>query len=580
MIKKRLIQLLSKSKKYIFYIIFWQWLALLTQICIVFTISNLIEKVIYHQLTTHLLNTSLFVFIVMIVIRMFCDFMNGKCSFLASADVKQTLRNCIYEKVLRLGPSYNELIASSEIVQVSTEGVEQLETYFGKYLPQLFYSLLAPITLFIVLCRFSLKACIVLLLCVPLIPLSIVLVQKIAKKLLNKYWSIYTELGDSFLENLQGLTTLKIYQADAFKSVQMDQESQKFRKITMKVLTMQLNSTSVMDIVAYGGAAIGMIVALTEFLNGSISLSHTLCIILLASEFFLPLRLLGSYFHIAMNGMAASDKIFKILDLPEEKKGILDLTEQELNVSFKDVHFSYTNDKEVLKGIDLNMKYGTLTSIVGQSGCGKSTIASLLSAKYKNYKGCIQINNQALSDINESSLMRKVVLVRYNSHLFKGSVEENLKMANPDVSKQEMMDVLKKVNIYEFLQTQDGLQTQILENASNLSGGQKQRLVIARALLKKEASIYIFDEVTSNIDSESEAVIINLIYDLAKTKTVLLISHRLANVVRADQIYFLEDGNIIESGNHKELMEKNGFYKTLFEKQKALENYRTKEVLS
>ena len=503
--------------------------------------------------------------------------MGTRSSYLACVDVKQILREKLYEKMLKLGASYSEQVSSSEVVQVSTEGVEQLETYFGKYLPQLFYSLIAPMTLFMILCRVSLKASVILLVCVPLIPISIVVVQKIAKKLLNKYWSIYTGLGDSFLENLQGLTTLKIYQADLQKADEMDMESQNFRKITMKVLTMQLNSTSVMDIIAYGGAAVGMAAAVTEFLKGSISLSGTLCIVLLASEFFLPLRLLGSFFHIAMNGMAASDKIFKILDLPEPTTGERKLPDSPLDISLKDVHFSYEQEREILKGINLNLPAGSFVSLVGESGCGKSTIAGLLSAKNRGYTGEITIGSEKapglnLSEVDEADLMKHVVLVRHNSYLFKGTVEENLRMAKPDVSKEEMEAVLQKVNLLGFLQTQDGLQTKLQEKAGNLSGGQCQRLVIARALLK-DAEVYIFDEATSNIDVESEELIMDVIHELAKKRTVLLISHRLANVVKSDRIYFLEDGKIKESGKHEELMQKNGAYRYLYESQMALENY-------
>ena len=478
--------------------------------------------------------------------------------------------------MLKLGASYNEQVSSSEVVQVSTEGVEQLETYFGKYLPQLFYSLIAPVTLFVILSRVSLKASIILLICVPLIPVSIVAVQKIAKKLLDKYWSIYTGLGDSFLENLQGLTTLKIYQADQQKADEMDMESQNFRRITMKVLTMQLNSTSVMDIVAYGGAAIGMAVAVSEFLKGNISISGTLCIVLLASEFFLPLRLLGSFFHIAMNGMAASDKIFKILDLPEPQTGEKILPEGSLDISFKNVHFAYEEDREILKGIDLYLPAGSFVSLVGESGCGKSTIAGIISAKNRGFTGEITIGGVPLSQVKETDLMRHVVLVRHNSYLFKGTVEENLRMAKSDATEAEMNAVLEKVNLLGFLQTQDGLQTKLLEKAGNLSGGQCQRLAIARALLR-DSAVYIFDEAASNIDVESEELIMDVIHQLARTKTVLLISHRLANVVNSDQIYFLKDGEIKESGKHEELMQLNGEYRHLYDSQMALENYGKEE---
>lgn len=573
MIKTRLIKLLSDAKKYIVFTILWQWISLIAQVVMVFTLADLLENVVFQTVTIEMIQKDIIVFVCVIVIRFVCEKMIVRCTYLSSVDVKRILREKIYEKMLKLGASYNEQVASSEVVQVSTEGVEQLETYFGKYLPQLFYSLLAPITLFVILSRVSFKASVVLLICVPLIPISIVVVQKIAKKLLNKYWSVYTGLGDSFLENLQGLTTLKIYQADQKKADEMDEESQRFRKITMKVLTMQLNSTSVMDIVAYGGAAVGMAVALSEYLKGNVSIAGVICIVLLASEFFLPLRLLGSYFHIAMNGMAASDKIFKILDLEENMNGEICLLDGPLNIEMHDVHFSYEEDREILKGIDLNLPVGSFISLVGESGCGKSTISGILSGKNRNYTGSVKIQGCELSEINESNLMEHVVLVRHNSYLFKGTVEENLRMAKADATKEEMESVLEKVNLLGFLNTQSGLQTQLLEKASNLSGGQCQRLVIARALLKENSQIYIFDEATSNIDIESEEIIMDVIHELAKVKTVLLISHRLANVVSSEQIYFMKDGEIKESGTHEELIQMNGAYKQLYESQMKLEQY-------
>ena len=572
MIKTRLVGLLSHAKKYIVYTILWQWLALLSQVMGVFSIAGLLEKVFYGDVTTAGVQHTVITLILAVVVRFCCERMGARSSYLACVDVKRILREKIYEKMLKLGASYREQVSSSEVVQVSTEGVEQLETYFGKYLPQLFYSLIAPVTLFVILCRVSLRSSVVLLICVPLIPISIVVVQKVAKKLLNRYWSIYTGLGDSFLENLQGLTTLKIYQADQQKADEMDTESQRFRQITMKVLTMQLNSTSVMDIVAYGGAAVGMAVAVTEFLHGNLSLSGTLCIVLLASEFFLPLRLLGSFFHIAMNGMAASDKIFRILDLPEPKAGEKTLPDGGLDISFRNVHFSYEKDREILKGIDLEVPAGSFVSLVGESGCGKSTIAGILSGKNREFLSEICVGGVPISEIREDELMKHVVLVRHNSYLFKGTVRENLQMAKKDATDTEMREVLKKVNLLGFLDTQNGLDTKLLEKAGNLSGGQCQRLAIARALLA-DAPVYIMDEATSNIDVESEELIMDVIHEMAKTRTVLLISHRLANVVQSDQIYFLKDGAIRERGKHEELMALDGDYRHLYESQRALENY-------
>ena len=573
MIKTRLIKLLSHAGKYIVYNVLWQWFALLCQIAVVFSITALLEGAVTGNLQTQDMVRTAVVFAAAALIRFGCDKGAAHASFAASVDVKRILREKIYDKLLRLGASYREQTATSEVVQMAAEGVEQLETYFGRYLPQLFYSLLAPVTLFAVLSFVSLKASVVLLICVPLIPISIVAVQKFAKRLLSRYWGVYTGLGDSFLENLQGLTTLKIYQADGQKAEEMDQEAERFRNITMKVLTMQLNSTSVMDIVAYGGAAVGMIVAVSEYLSGTLSFAGALTIILLASEFFIPLRLLGSFFHIAMNGMAASDKIFCLLDLPEPEKGTKEPGGSSLDVDFENVSFSYEEDRQILKEISFRIPAGSMVSLVGESGCGKSTAAAVLMGRNRGYQGSVRLGGVELSEVSEESLMKSVTRVAHNSYLFKGTVEENLRMGKPDANRQEMIAVLRKVNLWGFLEAQEGLDTKIQEKGSNFSGGQCQRLALARALLH-DTPVYIFDEATSNIDVESEEMIMEVIRELAKTRTVLLISHRLANVVTSDCIYMMVQGEIREAGTHQELMQKDGSYQKLFESQQKLENYR------
>ena len=525
-----------------------------------------------HQMSDQVILTTFMVLVVAVAIRFLCDQMATRASFAASVDVKRILREKIYEKLLCLGASYREHVSTSEVVQMSTEGVEQLEIYFGKYLPQLFYSILAPVTLFIILSFISLKASAVLLICVPLIPISIVAVQKLAKKLLNKYWGLYTTLGDSFLENLQGMTTLKIYQADEMKAVEMDEEAQNFRKITMKVLTMQLNSTSVMDIIAYGGAAVGMITAIHQYIAGNITIGGAWIILLLASEFFIPLRLLGSFFHIAMNGMAASDKIFGLLDLEEGESGESKFPQGELEISLDDVHFAYEKDREILKGITMNFPANSFIPFVGESGCGKSTLAGILTARNRGYTGSVKIGGVDISNIMENELMSHMTKITHNSYLFAGTVKENLRMAKPDASKEEMEEVLEKVNLLAFLKKQDGLQTVLSERGENFSGGQRQRLALARALLF-DTPIYIFDEATSNIDMESEEMIMNVIRELSKTKMILFISHRLSNVVDSDCIYMMKDGIVAEEGTHEHLMRKKGAYQHLFDKQKELESY-------
>lgn len=572
MIKTRLVKLLSHAKKYIVFQVVWKWISLLCQIAMIYAASMLLESALFDAITKNQLLLYGIVIFIAISLRLICDRQASYASYEASVDVKRILREKIYGKLLKLGASYRESVATSEVVQMAAEGVEQLETYFGKYLSQLFYSLLAPITLFVILAFVNLKASLVLLICVPLIPISIVAVQKFAKKLLNRYWGIYTELGDSFLENLQGLTTLKIYQADADKADEMDEESQRFRRITMKVLTMQLNSTSVMDIIAYGGAAVGMIVTLSEYIKGNVSFSGALMIILLASEFFIPLRLLGSFFHIAMNGMAASDKIFALLDLPEPEEKEIELRKETTTIQLEDVRFAYEEERDILEGVTVELSGGSFTSLVGTSGCGKSTIAGILMGRNKGYRGSITIQDQELSKVSEKSLMDHITLVSHNSYLFKGTVRENLKMGKADASEKEMYAVLEKVNLLGFLEEQQGLDTPILERGSNFSGGQCQRLALARALLH-DTPVYIFDEATSNIDMESEEMIMEVIRGLAKTKTILLISHRLANVVESDRIYMLEKGHVVQSGTHKELMESGGAYADLYRYQRDLESY-------
>ena len=572
MIKKRLVGLLSHAKKYIVHNILWQWMALLAQIVVIFTVAGLLEAIMLGTAGRKDIYRAVLVFVCAMLFRYFCDRMAVRASYAASVDVKWVLREKIYEKLLKLGASYREQTSTSEIVQLATEGVEQLETYFGRYLPQLFYSLLAPITLFIILSFVNWKASVILLICVPLIPISIVAVQKFAKKLLNKYWGIYTNLGDSFLENLQGLTTLKIYQADEQKAKEMDEESARFRNITMKVLTMQLNSTSVMDMIAYGGAAVGMIVAMTEYGKGNIGFAGTLTIVLLASEFFIPLRLLGSFFHIAMNGMAASDKIFALLDFPEKEEKSSEIMGVQIAIQLENIHFAYKENCEILKGVSMEFPTGTFTALVGTSGCGKSTIAGILMKRNRGYQGTVIINGASLAEISEQSLMSHVTLVTHNSYLFQGTVEENLRMAKSDATEEELWNVLKKVNLEGFLLAQEGLDTKVQEKGINFSGGQCQRLAIARALLH-DTPMYIFDEATSNIDVESEELIMNVIHELAEKKTVILISHRLANVVKADQIYLLKDGQIEEHGTHESLMELEGTYHKLYSYQRRLEQY-------
>lgn len=578
MIKTRLIEQVPSSKKYIALTVLAQWLKTVANIVMIFILSNLLAQILDGKVFDFKgLLPYLGAIAAVMLVRYLCGYASSQTAFFASSEVKKVLRQKMYKKLTRMGASYSEKVSTSEVLQVFVEGVDQLELYFGKYLPQFFFAMLAPITLFAVLVFVSWKASVVLLICVPLIPLSIVAVQKIAKRLLSKYWGVYTNLGDTFLENIQGLTTLKVYQADERKNVEMNEKAEEFRRITMKVLTMQLNSVSVMDIVAYAGSAVGVVIAIIQVKNGTITLPQAFLIIMLAADFFLPLRLLGSFFHVAMNGMAASDKLFKLLDTKEDEHGAEIPENLDGDIEIKDLSFSYDGEKTVLNDISITFKKHELISIVGESGCGKSTLASLLCGTTKGYIGSITIGGVEIKDIDEKTLMNNITAVNFNSYIFAGTVRENMLIADKSAGDEKMIEALKMVNLWSFLSEQDGLDTKLNQQGSNFSGGQRQRLAIARALLHN-TPIYVFDEVTSNIDAESENDIMTVIHNMAKIKTVILISHRLENVVGSDKILLLDKGKIEESGTHSELMSLNKKYKLMYSTQAELEKYAKEEA--
>ena len=587
MINKRLIGIVPESRKYIAGNVALQWLSLVANIVMMTSITTLLSDLYIYKETSNVFFDTVIVMLAAMFVRFGCAAGASKMSYLSSKEVKKTLRRLIYEKLLRLGVSYQEQTTTSEVVQVAVEGVDQLETYFGAYLPQFFYAMLAPLTLFIYLCFVNVPSAVVLLICVPLIPVAIAAVQTWAKKLLSKYWGQYTALGDTFLENLQGLTTLKIYQSDAYKNEEMNAESEKFRKITMKVLTMQLNSITIMDFIAYGGAALGIILSVSQMQAGKVNLSGCLLIILLAADFFIPMRQLGSFFHIAMNGMAASEKIFRLLDLPEgdgkaadndNSGGFTTVQNGQFPVDgdiyLEQVHFAYETDREILHGVNLLLSRGKFTAIVGESGCGKSTISSILMGRNGRYSGTVRVGTMDYHRISEESLMQNVTYVSHQSYLFRGTVSDNLRMGCPEASDEKLWQMLEKVRLADFLRSEQGLNTPVQEKGSNFSGGQCQRLALARALLH-DSPVYIFDEATSNIDVESENDIMALIRELAETgeKTILFISHRLANVVSADRIYVMDAGNVTEQGTQEDLLSQNGTYAKLWNAQQSLENY-------
>ncbi|MCR5606124.1 MAG: ABC transporter ATP-binding protein/permease, partial [Treponema sp.] len=484
------------------------------------------------------------IIVISLIIQFFCSKGISLSSFKASNNVKKTLRTLIYEKLLRLGADYQENGSTAKIIQLAVEGVEQLEVWFGQYLPQFYYSMLATITVFLVLAFINVKMALVLLLCVPLIPLSMIVVQNIAKKLLGKYWSQYANLADNFLENLQGLTTLQIYKADDFKQKQMALEAEHFRKVTMKVLSMQLNSIIIMDIIAYGGAALGIACAISAYKLSSISIESCLACILLSADFFIPLRRLGSFFHTAMNGMSASSSIFELLDIPERKYGKLEILNGELT-GYKMTNLSYNFDRPVLENCNIEIVAGTFTSFVGKSGSGKSTAAKILAGINVNYSGSVLINNVELNKVAPENIFKHCTYISFKDWIFKGTVKDCLLEGKSKATEEEMWNVLKSVKLADFLKEKNGLDTEIKENASNLSGGQKQRLSIARALIH-DSDMYIFDEATSNIDIESEEAIMQVIKSLKGKKTILLITHRIENCLDSDKIYTFSNGKVKE----------------------------------
>lgn len=555
MIKSRLLKQLSKSSYYVLWQILLKWTGLIGQIFVIFAAARM--------LTSGQAN-SLIKLIAGIVIQVVSLVLYNQASFLASARVKEVLREKIYAKLLRLG-NHNP-VTPAELTQLTSDGIESVDSYFSRYLSQFAYALLAPITLFAILVKISAPASITLLCLVPLIPIVIMVVMVIAKKILNRYFAIYYHLGDTFLEKMQGMTTLKLYQADQKAEDDLARESEHFRQITMKVLTMQLLSTVIMDLVAYGGASAGILVALRELALGQISKEGTLIIIFLSASYFLPMRQLGAYFHIGMNGMKASDQIFAFLDLPEGKKGQEHLG-QDLTLSAKNLTFAYQDSgSPAIQDLSLTLPHPGFYALAGRSGSGKSTLAQLLANRLPSSQ--VKLGGIPLPEIDPSDLTAAITSV---SESFAGSIRDNLlaaKMASDD----ELIDVLSRVQLWNFLQKRAGLDTVLTTNAANLSGGQRQRLAIARALLK-DSQIYIFDEATSNVDLETEADIMTIFQELAKAKTVILITHRLANAALCDRIFFLEKGQITESGTQDELIQKAGAYAQLYQQQAALESY-------
>jgi len=546
MIDKRLIKLVPKSKKYVFLTVLLKLLSLLSNFILIFSVAAIlkISGITGEESASKSFALPCIFLGLSIIVTFISACFSSITSFKSSREVKKTLRSLIYQKLLKLGPDYQEKTETAKIIQLAVEGVEQIEVWFGQYLPQFFYSMIAAFVTFGLLAFINLKMALILFCCIPFIPMSIIAIQKIAKKILKKYLDQYAVLADDYLENLQGLPTLQLYQADEDRQKKLRCSAENFRRVTMKVLSFQLNSIIVMDIVAYAGAALGIITAVTACLNGSLSLDKCFACILISADFFIPLRRLGSYFHTAMNGTSASKNIFALLETEEAENGSLELTEADDNSNlFECVGLCYSfNQRQVLENVNIVIEKGSYVAFVGKSGSGKSTTAKVFAGINYDYSGKVKIKGLDLYKVNRDSLYKYVSYISHKDWIFKGSVRDCLLEGKADAAETELWEALAKVRLDAFVREEGGLDMQILENAANLSGGQKQRLSIARALLHN-SEVYIFDEATSNIDLESEQAILALLHKLKGTKTVIMISHRKENCLGADKIYFFENGH-------------------------------------
>lgn len=578
MIDKKLLALLGHNKKYIFYAVGLMIVGLFANLAITASICYAIQYAAEYASSGS--NAQGFILpAVIVIIAMAIRYVTsrsiGGLKDTLGRNVKKDLRQKIYDKIIKLGVRTTDNISMAGLTQLSMEGVEQLDLYYSAYIPQFFYAMIAPIILFVATVRINWTVALVLLACVPLIPMSIIAVSRYAKKIFAKYWGKYTSMGDSFLDSVQGLKELKIFQADAAQNIKMNETSEEFRKITMKVLVMQLASTTIMDMVAYGGAGLGIALTILAVVNGSLSAYAALFLIIVAVDFFLPLRAFGSAFHIAMNGASAGNKILSLLAQPDPVWGSETVDSTEITV--KDVTFSYDGKRDVLKHASMNFGSTGMHAIVGESGSGKSTVVNLLLGAYHPQQGSILVGNKLLETLSRDAYYSHISVVSYNTYIFNETIRQNFTLANANVTDEEIYNALKKVNLYDFIIDNGGLDKVITEDAANISGGQKQRLALAINLVANK-DIYIFDEATSNIDIESEAIIMNNIKELSKEKSVIVISHRLANVIAADTIYYIEDGEVKEHGTHEELMNMHEGYAKLYTTQKKLEEGYTEVI--
>jgi ABC-type transport system involved in cytochrome bd biosynthesis fused ATPase/permease subunit len=566
-IDKQLFKLLGGNKKYIFYVVALQVLGLFANVGITASICWAIYILTSGGRALTFIYPAVCA-VVGIIVRYTTTRLVGDIKDKLGRNVKKDLREQVYDKIVRLGVKSTDGMSMAGLTQVSMEGVEQLDLYFSSYIPQFFFAMIAPIILFLITVWIDWRVALVLLACVPLIPISIVAVSKWAKKIFAKYWGKYTSMGDKFLDSVQGLKELKIFKADKRQHEKMNDSAEDFRKITMKVLVMQLASTTIMDLVAYGGAGLGVMLSILSTIYWGLSPISALFLILVAVEFFLPLRAFGSAFHIAMNGASAGKKIISLLQTPDPVWGESEVKGREIKLNC--VTFSYDGKRDVLKNVTMTFPERGMTAIVGESGCGKSTVVNMIIGAHRPKSGCVTVGGTPLENLSRESYYKSLAVVSYNTYIFNQTVRENFYLANKNATDDKILQALEKVNLKDFIMENGGLDKVITEDASNISGGQKQRLALAVNLVADKA-IYVFDEATSNIDIESEAIIMHNIKELSKDKSVIVISHRLANVVPADNIYYMENGEIREVGEHNLLMTADGGYEKLFKTQKQLE---------
>ena len=567
MFDKELIKLLGTNKKYVVHVVLLMILGMLANIGITASICWAVYLLIEKQPAWMYLYSAITA-VVAIIVRYIASRLTGDLKDVLGRKVKKDLRERTYDKILRLGVKSTDGMSMAGLTQVSMEGIEQLDLYYSTYLPQFFFSMIAPFILFAICVGIDWRTSLVLLACVPLIPVSIVAVSKYAKKIFAKYWGKYTSMGDGFLDSVQGLKELKIFMADAARQIKMNENAEEFRKITMKVLVMQLASTTIMDLVAFGGAGAGIALSIVGLMNEWLAPASALFLILVAVEFFLPLRALGSAFHVAMNGASAGKKIISLLNQPDPVWGEKEVAGREL--ALENVTFSYDKKRDVLKDVTMNFPEKGMTAIVGESGCGKSTVVNLLIGARRPDKGNVIIGGDEIESVSRTAYYSRLASVSYNTYIFNDTVRANFELAKKNVTDEEIFAALEKVNLSAFIKENGGLDKVITEDANNISGGQKQRLALAVNLVA-DKDIYVFDEATSNIDVDSEAIIMKNIKEMSENKSVIVISHRLANVVPADNIYFMQDGQVKESGSHAYLMERKGEYAELFNAQKQLE---------